>query len=350
MGKLIPLNSKGQGPIFIGGAGSSGSTLLSILLDNHPDIFCGPELSLFNKAELYKDFKSVQKNFSAWMQYGLKTEGYFRYYNFVRKLDRYTIKPDEMLQWLEDASSLREFINCFVAETLERNNAKIFAEKTPSNGYCFPQLAKVYPEAKFIHLVRDGRDVVCSLHSRGFSWFQATSMWLYNTLAAEQLRLYENYYLFSYDKLVTQPEMELQKLCNFLEVEFYPAMANPQSAERKSKGEASQHWALNPTDNEISDRSVGRYTSDLTPAGTYIFLRTTLTREGQIRLSANLKNPLELLYKFGYADEFDAVHRWYYHKMARLQLWHDRVARNLQSVKRGESLEKPLTTIQGTDA
>ena len=40
-------------PIFIGGCGSSGTTLLRKMLNMHPNVAVGPELSVFDRPELY---------------------------------------------------------------------------------------------------------------------------------------------------------------------------------------------------------------------------------------------------------------------------------------------------------
>ena len=44
-----------RNPIIIGGSGSSGSSLLATILNRHPEVAVGPELSLFNKPVLYEN-------------------------------------------------------------------------------------------------------------------------------------------------------------------------------------------------------------------------------------------------------------------------------------------------------
>lgn len=56
------------------------------------------------------------------------------------------------------------FIGAFFEKFRMQNNADRVIEKTPHNVLIMKELGSIYPEAKFIHVVRDGRDVACSLN------------------------------------------------------------------------------------------------------------------------------------------------------------------------------------------
>lgn len=331
-------------PIFIGGSGSSGSTLLSVLLDKHPLIACGPELSMFNKSAIYEDFAQVQARFSSWLTKGIRTDGYFRYYPFCTHLTDYGMTKERLLDWLHAARNLREFCDYFIEAVLRERQKTIFAEKTPSNAYCFPQLRELYPRARFIHIYRDGRDVVCSLRQRGFSWFQAASMWLYNTAAALRLESHTAYYALSYESLASDPEQTLQALCAFLKIPYDAAMLRPKQTVRKTEGAAARSWNLTPVSDPISARSVRRYKKDLSTVGAGIFHGTKLTEHAQEKLQTSLKTTQAVLKHLGYpaASEADQSRA---RIPAMVQLVQNRVYRHLQSLRRRESLEQPLTTV-----
>jgi hypothetical protein len=63
------------------------------------------------------------------------------------------------------ARALRRFCDTVLAATLQahRPGARVFVEKTPKHVFVVPQIAAVYPEARFVHLLRDGRDVARSI-------------------------------------------------------------------------------------------------------------------------------------------------------------------------------------------
>src|SRR3972149_6035587 len=68
-----------ESPIFVGGAGSSGSSLLAVLLNRHPKVYCGAEASLFNKAAILGDFDVLKRKLAAWLKNGLPTDGFALY-------------------------------------------------------------------------------------------------------------------------------------------------------------------------------------------------------------------------------------------------------------------------------
>ncbi len=331
-------------PIFIGGAGSTGSTLLSVMLDSHPKIACGPELSVFNKAKLYEDFTNVQLLLERWLQRGLKTDGYFRYYNTFEHLSAYHLTPSQLVTMVRQAKDLRGFLDSFILYILNCNHKQLFAEKTPSNAYCFPQILKFYPNAKLVHIYRDGRDVICSWKRRGYSWFQGASMWLYNTCAALRLENDPRYFSLSYESLVSNPESVLKRLCSFLNIEYDPAMLQ-MGSERSQKRNRVNTWTVYPGKDPISTRSVGRYRRDLSAMGLYVFSRTRLTAAAHQQLNSDITTTSDLMARLGYTIGSRADSRLSFQMKARAELISDRFYRHLQSIKHGEPLESPLTTL-----
>ncbi len=124
-------------PIFVGGAPRSGTTLARAVLNAHPDIACGPELRAFPAlARLYRETAAA-------MGPTLDAHYFFR--------------ADEL------RTSFRELIASFLAPFHERSGKRFVAEKTPANALYFQELYQLFPESRFVHVVRDPRDVVASL-------------------------------------------------------------------------------------------------------------------------------------------------------------------------------------------
>jgi hypothetical protein len=93
----------------------------------------------------------------------------------------------------------------------------------------FDRLLRLWPRARLVHLVRDGRDVARSCVGMGWAgnvwhgaerWIEAETLWdaLAPRLAPGSV------HELSYEDLVGAPERELTRLCAFLGVEFDPGM------------------------------------------------------------------------------------------------------------------------------
>jgi hypothetical protein len=106
-----------------------------------------------------------------------------------------------------------------------------FGDKTPLYVQIVPQLATIYPGTKFIHLIRDGRDVAMSCidldwtryyQRREFEW----------TLAMQRRREYQQspyagqILEVRYEELVGDMQATVQRICTFLGEHFEPAMLN----------------------------------------------------------------------------------------------------------------------------
>lgn len=291
-------------PFLIIGAGSSGTTLLSMLLDKHPLIACGPELSIFNKRKIYIDFKKFQYYFPLWLQRGLSTDGQAEYREFFFNLDAYFFQRDDIITLVRKAHGYREFFDCFFARYLTKRGKSIWGEKTGSNTYCVREFVKLYPKARIIHLVRDGRDAVCSLMRRPQnSAFHSVSHWLYNVSAAIAYKDMDRYLEVRYEDLVRNPHNILIRVCHHLGVDFDERMLSPNRNsywEKYSDGNVHQSWSKSPFSKVISTYSVGRYKRDLPNDVAALFWRVHLTPFAKKRLFVQHDSTIDLMRLLGY--------------------------------------------------
>lgn len=102
--------------------------------------------------------------------------------------------------------------------------------KSLANVHYLPEINDYLPNAKYIWLYRDGRDVACSFskavvgekhfYHLAYQWKKAQSL----ALAMKNKLTTEQFFSLSYESLTFNPELTLQSLCNFLQVEYTPTM------------------------------------------------------------------------------------------------------------------------------
>ncbi|MGB8700650.1 MAG: sulfotransferase [Thermosynechococcaceae cyanobacterium] len=198
-------NSTIRTPIFLVGAERSGTTLLRLMLDHHPQIaFC-------------HEFEFA---FEGWQD------------NQWPDLDRYRdwLVRDRIFRSaaveIDPQLDYPALINSFLIQKRDCDQKKLVGATL--HRY-FDRAAKIWPQARFIHLVRDGRDVAISTTRMGW----AGNVWTgsQNWLAVETLwdefrsqKLAQNYFELKYEDLIYDPVENLTKLCQFLEVPYNNAM------------------------------------------------------------------------------------------------------------------------------
>lgn len=218
-------------PIMIGGCGSSGTTLLAHCLDSHPELYCGPELYLLNKRQLYsRSFNYTTEEFRNLIRRGVPTTDVFhsefvppstlssprRTTAFIRNCENHRVTEEEVCRIAFESVDFPSFVSCLASKILHRNEKERWAEKTPQNCYCIKEFLEAFPGGFYVHVVRDGRDVVPSLVKRGMPVEQAVRRWMHDTAAILPYLQHEQCYILRYEDLVDQPENELGSLLEFL--------------------------------------------------------------------------------------------------------------------------------------
>jgi hypothetical protein len=239
-------------PIFVIGSPRSGTTLLRLLLDAHPRISCGEE------THFLRDLESiVGRHWDLIETYGL-----------------------DRRWWLD---RLRTLYLEFQAAVLARSGKARWAEKDPTYTLILDFLDELFPDALYIHLLRDGHDVVASFRDRwGYrsAARAARTEWARHVEEARALgaRLGASRFLeVRYERLVSEPASEGRRLFAFLAEEWRPEVLDfdpaDHAATRRYRWFTSQRRLAGGETTTIYRSRVGAGGASLDP-----FLRTLLRR------------------------------------------------------------------------
>jgi hypothetical protein len=198
-----------QAPIFVIGSPRSGTTLLRLILDSHPRISCGEETHFLRDLEAV-----VGRNWDLVATYGL-TRAW----------------------WL---ARIRDLYDGFQAEVLARSGKARWAEKDPTYTLHLDYIDELYPDAVYVHVLRDGHDVVASFRDR---WGYTAAMRAARTewaryvesARALQARSPDGRFLeLRYEDLVSEPQAQGQRLFAFLGEAWVPGVLEFDAAEHRA--------------------------------------------------------------------------------------------------------------------
>ncbi len=243
---ILNLFKKNKNISFIVGTGRSGTTILAKTLNANSKICIPPELQILfeysnNGKRLYDVFKAGDTKYWNAEDFIKHVENispndfkkFFDYESFFRSY-KYPVK---------NISKLIQDLYLAIAKAYDKN---IFLEQTPWYGQRLDIIKELFPEAKIIHMVRDGRDVALSF-ARTPWWhndpLQNLDRWAFESKKiSEDLKKYfkpTQYLEIRYEDFVAEPEKKLNDICRLLDVKFEKARLNPNnliSYEEYSKG------------------------------------------------------------------------------------------------------------------
>jgi len=214
-------------PFFIIGHPRSGTTLLRFMLASHPRIFVPEETGFIPFLVKEKDVDGLLS--ISQVTAILERIGKLNYLWRDKVTDIsgfYQSLPEPKLAFLLD-----EIFRHYTREQVVIR----WGDKTPLYVQYVPILSKIFPDAQFIHLIRDGRDAALSArkkwpeHSGYMDLYYLLKNWVRNINTGRQVGEWlgiERYYELFYETLVTTPEETLKNLCSFLGEDLHTAMLN----------------------------------------------------------------------------------------------------------------------------
>jgi Sulfotransferase family len=218
---------------FVVGATRSGTTLLRLMLDAHPDVGIPSETHFFHKLVKRSERARISPELLADTIITHKRWG-----DFHLDADELRTRFDEI-----EPFNLSDALRAFYGLYAEKHGKTRWGDKTPGYLRYMRRIEWVLPEARFIHLIRDGRDVALSVLPMNWgpsSITEAAELWVERvTIAREQGALVNHYMEAKYEDLVTETETTLRRVADFLELPWDSAMLDyHERAEERLKEKA----------------------------------------------------------------------------------------------------------------
>ncbi|MCP4420630.1 MAG: sulfotransferase [Chloroflexi bacterium] len=284
---------RGSKFIFVGGAPRSGTTLVQNMLDSHPNIFGGPEFIHV------PDIIHLRKRL-----HGSIARGWIDLFCSHDDVD----------------NELRSLIENLLLPAADRDEGnKFLSEKTPGNVLVFSELLTLFPEAHFIHVVRDPRATIASMLQVGM---RAKRKGIETATFTANSRVATNYVkkclkagftvakaapekvlTIHYERLVIDPERETKKICDFLELGWSDRMLTPSDfrhlGEQAITVNSGQIWYDPAMYNRNPEaRHINKW-------------KTLLTSSQQVEIATSFKNDAGLA-QMGYDFSMDELSRTNY--------------------------------------
>lgn len=237
----------GQPPPFpvIVGVPRSGTTLLRMMLDSHSELAIPPETgflldnrisdSSLDCQEIARKMTEFPSDAPAWSDFGISADEF---------LDQAEALPSEA----EPGDVLRLFYRMYAV----KHGKPRAGDKTPGYVNTMTTVARLMPEARFIHIIRDGRDVALSWRK---TWFAPSDdiptlvrTWTETILAARESAAGLHYREVFYADLVRDPATVLRDICDFVDLGYEPSMLRYHA---RSPQRLEEHRARYRTDGSL---------------------------------------------------------------------------------------------------
>ena len=193
--KVVPASRELHTPVFILSSVRSGSTLLRSMLGGHSQLYAPHEMPLGD----------LSAQASSWFAQAALAE--------------FGIDESELTAMMWDR---------LLAEVLHRSGKSVLVEKTPSHVFMADRLARIWPDARFVFLLRHPGSIYQSWRAaRPNNPVAETVDYLHRFCAElQRARTVLPGLDVRYEQLVAEPESETRRLAEFLDVDWEPGMVD----------------------------------------------------------------------------------------------------------------------------
>lgn len=234
-------------PLLVLGVRRSGTTLLRLMLDRHPHLaipdesYFIPQLAARHRGRL--DPAAFEDDLRR-----------------LPTLAEWGVSARDVRERLPAGATVADGVTAIYGLYAERRGKNRWGDKTPLYMRYLPLLERLFPDARYVHLVRDGRDAALSFlsvppgimteswgHPRDAAGFAC--QWRTEVLAARALgrRAGERYLEVSYEALVADPRRELERVCAHVGLPFEPGMLEYEGAAEAAAKPHQQSLRRPPT-------------------------------------------------------------------------------------------------------
>jgi hypothetical protein len=206
-------------PVFIIGMNGSGTTMLLDCLDSHPSLY-----------GFRRETKVIPYLIESLQKYGdLNDDANFRrLWDEVRNIPdfhhvNHGVVPPLPEDWRNYPRDLGAVLDGVFRYFAAREGKARWCEKTPMHALHIRRLAEIFTNAKFIHIIRDGRACAASFHRR---WGRSPALTVYrwkHVVREAQLQARQipgRYLELRYEDITREPEPRMREVCSFLDVPF----------------------------------------------------------------------------------------------------------------------------------
>ncbi len=212
---------------FVIGRARSGTTLLRCIFDAHPQIIFPLECAYI--VHLHRKYGKVK----FWDEENITSF----YHDVIKypKFNLWTIDHKRLLEYLmlqkgeNTYSTMCKTVYFSFDSLFQKTEIRLLGDKNPSYSRQTKKLTVLFPEARFIHLVRDYRSNIISMIQAGFETAIYSSLayrWKFVNMQVEKQKKTHpgRFYTLRYEDFVRQPERYLKEMCLFLGLEYSPEM------------------------------------------------------------------------------------------------------------------------------
>jgi len=261
-------------PCFIIGNPRSGTTLLRLILNAHSHFCVPPECGFIQW--LYQFFGSWTSKDSANPK---RVQSFLEELSSCRKIETWELNNEELgkailtIQPDSYTNLCREVLNQYIRQ--EKPGALRWGDKNNYYIQHMETIETIFPDAVFLFIVRDGRDVACSyraLHERTSSsaYFpklpyateEIAREWKDNNQQVIARLSNSKSHLVKYEDLVVKSENTIRKMCSFLDIPFESGMLEFYLEKTAREPHEMIAWK-EKTQKEITSSQIGRFHKDL---------------------------------------------------------------------------------------